>query len=68
MPFSNFIGAGDVVAAALPNLKSLRKITVLFMNPVPVLQSVGICGKLQEVSVCHPRCCKVGMRYAYRWL
>ena len=44
-------GAGDVVAAALPNLKCLRKVTVEHMNPVPVLQTVGLCGKLQEVSV-----------------
>ena len=45
-------GAGDVVAAALPNLKCLRK----------VLQTVGLCGKLQEVSVEYPKPCEVGMR------
>ena len=61
-------GAGDVVAAALPNLKCLRKVTVRHMNPVPVLQSVGLCGKLQEVSVRYPNHCEVGMRFAYRWM
>ena len=59
-------GAGDVVAAALPNLKCLRTVTVWFMNPVPVLQTVGLCGKLQEVSVLFPKHCEVGMRCAYR--
>ena len=54
-------GAGDVVAAALPNLKCLRKVTVGDMNPVPVLQIVGLCGKLQEVSVRYPRHCEVGI-------
>ena len=48
------LDAGDVVAAALPILKCLRKVTVGEMNPVPVLQSVGLCGKLQEVSVWYP--------------
>jgi len=61
-------GAGDVVAAALPNLKCLRKVTVRNMNPVPVLQTVGLCGKLQEVSVRYPKHCEVGMRCAYRWM
>ena len=61
-------GAGDVVAAALPNLKCLREVAVMFMNPVPVLQTVGLCGKLQEVSVVHPNHCEVGMRCAYRWI
>ena len=73
-------GAGDVVAAALPNLKCLRKVTVGYMNPVQVLQTVGLCGKLQEVSLlacvvscrrCQsgtPRHCEVGMRCAYRWM
>ena len=61
-------GAGDVVAAALPNLKCLRKVTVWDMNPVPVLQTVGLCGKLQEVSVRYPKHCEVGMRCAYRWM
>ena len=61
-------GAGDVVAAALPNLKCLRKVTVWFMNPVPVLQTVGLCGKLQEVTVWYPKHCEVGMRCAYRWM
>ena len=59
--------AGDV-AAALPNLKCLRKVTVWDMNPVPVLQTVGLCGKLQEVSVRDPKHCEVGMRCAYRWM
>ena len=59
-------GAGDVVAAALPNLKCLRKVTVWDINPVPVLQTVGLSGKLQEVSVELPKHCEVGMRCAYR--
>ena len=59
-------GAGDVVAAAIPNLKCLRKVTVVLMNPVPVLQTVGLCGELQEVSVRYPIHCEVGMRCAYR--
>ena len=53
------LGAGDVVAAALPDLKCLRKVTVRDMNPVPVLQTVGLCGKLQEMSVWFPKLCKV---------
>ena len=61
-------GAGDVVAAALPNLKCLRKVTVDDMNPVPVLQTVGLCGKLQEVSVTDPKHCEVSMRGANRWV
>ena len=68
MPISNFIGAGDVVAAALPNLKCLRKVTVREMNPVAVLQTFGSCRKLQEVSVMCPKHCEVGMRCAYRWM
>ena len=66
MLFFNFIGAGDVVAAALPNLKCLRKVTVQWMDPVAVLQTVGLCGKLQEVSVMDPLYCEVGMRCAYK--
>ena len=61
-------GAGDVVAAALPNFKCLRKVTVWFMNLVLVLQTVGLCRKLQEVSVRYPNFCEVGMRCAYRWM
>ena len=61
------LGAGDV-AAALPNLKCLRKVTVEDMNPVPVLQAVGLCGKLQEVTVHYPKHCEVGMRCTYRWM
>ena len=61
-------GAGDVVAAALPNLECLRMITVGYMNPVPVLQTVDLCGKLQEVTVGYPNHCEVGMRCAYRWM
>ena len=56
------LGAGDVVAAALPNLQCLSTVTVSRMNPVPVLQTVGLCGKLQEVSVWEPKHCEVGMR------
>ena len=66
MLFFNFIGAGDVVAAALPNLKCLKKVTMWEMDPVAVLQTVGLCGKLQEVSVINPKHCEVGMRCAYR--
>ena len=29
------------------------------MNPVPVLQTVGLCWKLQEVSVTDPKHCEV---------
>ena len=36
------------------------------MNPMPVLQTVGLCGKLQEVSVEYPKHCEVSMRCAYR--
>ena len=68
MLFFNFIGAGDAVAAALPNLKCLREVAVSLMNPVAVLQTVGLCGKLQEVSVISPKHCEVGMRCAYRWM
>ena len=66
MLFFDFIGAGDVVAAALPNLKCLRDVTVWGMNPVAMLQTVGLYGKLQEVSVVFPKHCEVGMRCAYR--
>ena len=68
MLFFNFIGAGDVVAAALPNLSCLRKVTVKGMDPVAVLQTVGLCGKLQEVLVINPKHCEVDMRCAYRWM
>ena len=68
MLFFDFIGAGDVVAAALPNLKCLRKVIVMEMDPVAVLQTVGLCGKLQEVLVRYPQHCEVGMRCAYRWM
>ena len=66
MFFFNFVGAGDVVAAALPNLFCLRKVTVSWMNPVAVLQTVGLCGKLQEVTVIFPNHCEVGMSCAYK--
>ena len=58
-------GAGEVVAAAIPNLKCLRKVTVWYMNPVPVLQTAGLSGKLQEMTVRYPKNCEVGMRCAY---
>ena len=64
MLFFNFIGAGDVVAAALPNLFCLRKVAVSWLNPVAVLQTVGLCGKLQAVTVIFPNHCAVGMRCA----
>ena len=35
------------------------------MNPVPVLQTVDMCGKMQEVSIFDPKHCKVGTRCAY---
>ena len=45
-------------------MKCLKKVTVWEMNPVPALQTVGLCGKLQEVSVCFLKHCEVGMRCA----
>ena len=30
------------------------------MDPMPVLQTVDLCGKLQEVSVVYPKHCEVG--------
>ena len=68
MLFFILIGAGDVVAAALPNLSCLRKVAVSWMNPMTVLQTVGLCGKLQEVTVKNPNHCEVDMRCAYRWM
>ena len=38
------------------------------MNPVAVLKTVGLCVKLQEVSVKYPKHCEVGMKCVYRWL
>ena len=38
------------------------------LNPVPVLQTVALCGKLQEVAVRSPKHCEVGMRCAYKWM
>ena len=61
-------GAGDVVAAALSKLKCLRKVTVRYINPLSVLQVVGLCGKLQEMSVRFPKHCEVVMRCAHRWM
>ena len=37
-------------------------------NPVAVLQTVGLCGILQEVAVFYPQYCEVGMRCVYRWM
>ena len=62
------LGAGDVVAAALPNLNCLRKVIVEDMNPMPVLQIVGLCGKLQVVSVRRLKHCEVGISCAYKWI
>ena len=59
------IGAGDVVAATLPNLRSLKKVMVKNMNPVPLLQAVGLCGKLEVVVVNFAKHCVVGERCAY---
>ena len=31
------------------------------MNPMPALQTVGLCGKLQEVTVWEAKHCEVGI-------
>ena len=49
---------GNVIASHLPKLKNLRKMEVRNLNPMPVLMSVGLCGKLDEVVIC-PKHCKV---------
>ena len=58
-PTSSHADAGDVVASHLPNWKNLRKVEVCYMNPVPILLSVGSCGKLDEFVVINPKHCEV---------
>ena len=52
--------AGDVIASHLPKLMNLRKVAVLFLNPMPILLSVRLCGKLDEVIISYPKHYKVG--------
>lgn len=61
------IGAGDVIAATLPNLRSLKKVMVNSINPMPLLQTVGLCRKLEVVVVKSAKHCEVGKRCAYTW-
>ena len=42
-------------------MKCLRKVKVSYANPVPVLQVVDMCEKLQEVAVWYPEHCEVGI-------
>ena len=58
-PTSSHADAGDVVASHLPKLKNLRKVTVRNLNPMPILLSVRLCGKLDEVIISFPKHCKV---------
>ena len=58
-PTSSHADAGDVVASHLPKWKNLRKVEVHYMNPVPILLSVGSCDKLDEFVVDNPKHCKV---------
>ena len=51
--------AGDVIASHLPKLKNVRKVEVEDVNPMPILLSVGLCGKLDEVAIQSPEHCKV---------
>ena len=51
--------AGDVIASHLPKLKNVRKVAVEDVNPMPVLLSVGLCSKLDEVAIQSPKHCKV---------
>ena len=57
-PTSSHADAGDV-ASHLPKWKNLRKVQVCYMNPVPILLSVGSCNKLDEFVVKYPKHCKV---------
>ena len=51
--------AGHVIASHLPKWKNLRKVAVLFLNPMPILLSVRLCSKLDEVVIKYPEHCKV---------
>ena len=59
-PASSHADAGDVIAFHLPKWKNLRKVTVEYMNPVPILCSTVSCDKLVEVIILNPKHCKVG--------
>ena len=50
---------GNVIASHLPKLKNLRKVEVSRLNPMPILSSVRLCGKLDEVAIQSPEHCKV---------
>ena len=54
--------AGSVIASHLPKLKNLRKVEVSRLNPMPILLSVRLCGKLDEVIISEPKQCKVCFR------
>ena len=51
--------AGDVTASHLPRWKNLRKVEVQNLNPIPILMSVRLFGKLDEVVISYPKQCKV---------
>ena len=51
--------AGNVIASHLPKLKNLRKVAVRNLNPMSILMSVRLCGKLDEVVISCPEHCKV---------
>ena len=53
---------GDVIASHLPKLKNLRKVEVENVNPMPILLSARLCGKLDEVIISCPKHCKVCFR------
>ena len=56
---SSHADAGNIIASHLPKLKTLRKVVVEDMNPVPILVVVGSCGKLAEVVIINPEHCTV---------
>ena len=58
-PTPSHADAGNVIAVHLPKWKNLRKVTVLDMNPVPILWSIVSCGKLAELVIKDPKYCKV---------
>ena len=51
--------AGSVISSHLPKWKNLRKVAVQNLNPMPILLSVRLCGKLDEVIIQDPKHCKV---------
>lgn len=57
--------AGDVIASHLPKWKNLRKVEVMNINPVPILLSVGSCGKLDEAVIIDPQHCNVSFPALY---